>query len=285
MIEIFSRHYKRIIFAVLLIISFLLMTLDVQVDEDTTFLEKMIFELYYPFQQGVTWFIRSTIGMMNHYILLVDLTKENEMLHKEVQTLKKKLKLLEESSKENYRLRSMLGFSFATSMELISAEVLCRDSTSHFNSMFINKGSKDGIEYNMPVITDVGVVGKVVRVAPHVSQVQLLIDKMSCISAICKRTGDEGIVQGTGEDLLVMKSVAGESPIRIGDILYSSGYGSVYPRDLEIGTVVKIRREFQRMTKILYIQPAVNFVETLRVFVIKDENFRKVREILKAMER
>ena len=264
----------------MLIFSFLLMTLDVQVSEGTTFLEKVIYESYYPFQQGFTWVFRSIINISDRYVFLINLEEENRNLQKEVHYLKKQLELEQESSKENLRLRSMLDFSYGARMDLISSDVICHDSTTHFASIFINRGSKDGISYNMPVITDIGVVGKVIKVSYRVSQVQTIADKMSRISVKFKRTGDEGIVKGSGKDYLIMDFVQGESSIQIGDKLYTSGYGSIYPGDMEIGTVSEIKREFQKMTKTLIIHPSEKIEKVREVFVIRDKNFEEIRDIL-----
>jgi rod shape-determining protein MreC len=260
------------------------MTLDVRISDDTTFLEKMVYEIYSPFYNVVTWIIHGIQDSFDNYVFLINLRKENKELKYQIFKIEKELTLFEKSEKDNYKLKSMLNFSFSYPQSMIPAEVICWDATYHFNSIFINQGEESGIKYNMPVITDYGVVGKVISVSSHVAQVQLLIDKMSRISAIIKRTGEEGIVKGTGGDYLEMNYIPGESMVTIGDLLITSGYSTIYPKDLEIGKVIDIGYDSPSMTKVLSIEPSANFKKLTYVFIIVDENLSEVGNILEAEE-
>ena len=95
------------------------------------------------------------------------------------------------------RLAGLLNYTTsAENQEFVTADVIGRDQNAVIRSIIINRGSRDGIAIGMPVVTELGLVGRVIRVSADASQVQLITDENSAVSARLQTTRDEGSVIG-----------------------------------------------------------------------------------------
>ena len=144
-----------------------------------------------------------------------------------------------EIRKENERLRELLGISQSVTNKNIVAQIIGRDPDSLYSAITINKGSKQGIKKNMPVIAvqngDIGLVGKVVSVGPFTSQIMPIYDFQCNISARIQHTRDIGLVVGQGNSDVplqmqyIKKRVLNE--LQYGDVIVTSGENENYPKD------------------------------------------------------
>ena len=138
--------------------------------------------------------------------------------------------------------------------------------------MIIHVGTRNGIAKNMPVITPQGVVGFVADVFPDTARVQLLTDPRTSIGAIVQRPASRvaSVVRGNGnvptEPQFV--NVAKDADILEGDTLVTSGFGSIYPKGLPVGTIVSIHQDATDFVKYAVIRPAVDFSKLEEVFVV-----------------
>lgn len=138
--------------------------------------------------------------------------------------------------------------------------------------MVIDRGSDDGVAKDMPVITPAGVVGFISEVYPQSARVQLMLDPRTSVGAIVQRPESRvaSVVRGNGnvptEPQFV--NIAKEADILEGDTLVTSGFGSIYPKGLYIGTVVSIHQSDNNFVKYAVIRPAVDFDRLEEVFVI-----------------
>ena len=98
--------------------------------------------------------------------------------------------MVTELQKENYRLKEMLNFQEESPMEMVPAMVISRDPSQWFNTITLNRGSVDGIEQEMAVISPQGLVGMVSSVSRHSCQVILLTDPRLPASAMVQRSRD-----------------------------------------------------------------------------------------------
>lgn len=163
--------------------------------------------------------------------------------------------------------------------EKIGASVVNRNPTTWYRTLTLNRGSQDGIVPNAPVIGDLGIVGKIVSVTPTTSEVLLILDGEGQVSAsVHGSTGNStfGIVQGnyqrgsrlTAEGNLQML-FRREDNINAGDLVFTSGLGGVYPKDLPIGQVSEIQLDPSGLLKTAYIQPLVDFDSLEEVYIVK----------------
>ncbi len=198
-----------------------------------------------------------------------NLAEENRRLTREIDLLTAQLVELKEASLENERWRGLLSFKKRFAPRSLPALVIGRDPSNWSSTLLINKGRKDGLEVNMPVVSFKGVVGKTVEVGPSLTKVILITNPDFRIGAIVQRTREEGLICGTvDKKVCVMKYLPRESEVSAGDLVVSSGFGEVYPKGLLIGKVRSISVDPSQLYKNASISPAVNLSQLEEVLVI-----------------
>jgi rod shape-determining protein MreC len=186
-----------------------------------------------------------------------------------------------EIRKENERLRELLGISQTITNKNIVAQIIGRDPDSLYSAITINKGSRQGIKKNMPVIAvqngDIGLVGKVVSVGPFTSLIMPVYDFQCNISARIQHTRDLGLVVGQGnadvplQMQYIKKRVLNE--LQYGDVIVTSGENDNYPKDIIIGNITKIEPVEYDSSLLIEIMPLIDFarLESVMVVDIKSE--------------
>ncbi|MDR1177775.1 MAG: rod shape-determining protein MreC [Spirochaetaceae bacterium] len=184
-----------------------------------------------------------------------------------------------EIRQENNRLREQLGFSNILRYRHIPAQLIGRDPDNLFSALVINKGTRDLVRVNMPVIAfqdgAQALVGKVIQAAHMESLVMPLYDGSSFISARFAESRYEGIVEGQGNpDLpLVMRFIRKRAmdEISAGDVIVSAGLGGVYPMGLNIGRVSRILYQEYETSMGVELESAIDFSRLEYVFVLDAE--------------
>ncbi|MDD5085005.1 MAG: rod shape-determining protein MreC [Candidatus Omnitrophica bacterium] len=180
--------------------------------------------------------------------------KENAALRDEVSVLRGKLVKLEELAKENERLKAILAFKQASKARFIPAEVISRD-ISHFSSwVVLGKGRKDGIRPGMPIVTPLGLAGRVVATREHCARAIILTDVKSKVSGLAQRTRDLGVIEGNGCGL-IMRYLPLDSKLAVGDIVVTSGLGGIYPKGIQVGKVDSIATDKEALTLYAVVKP------------------------------
>lgn len=121
----------------------------------------------------------------------------------------------------------------------------------------------------MTVVTYLGMAGRIQEVTPNTSNVMLLSDPNMSVSAICQRSRQEGLVQGSLGGYLVMRYLPESSDIKLDDTIVTSGLNDTFPKGLLLGRVVELGKEFSGLNSFAIIKPAVNlsFIEEVLVIV------------------
>ena len=145
------------------------------------------------------------------------------------------------------RLAALLNFTQTNeTTRYLAAEIIANEASGLFNGMILNKGSRDGIMVGMPVVTELGLVGRIVAVRANFSQVLLITDANSSVSARLQSTRAQGSVSGSAANQLRMTFIPLNTSIQINDVILTSGLGGNFPGDLIIGRVESVRQfEFE----------------------------------------
>jgi rod shape-determining protein MreC len=209
---------------------------------------------------------------------------ELRALRKDYDALQKKLESytnLERGNaeliEENARLKAQLGFSAQIGYERIPATIVAKDPENNYATLVINKGIEDGVRKNMPVVAFQngvqGLVGRVLEVGHGTSIVVPLYDASSYIASRLASSRYEGLVSGQGgrDDPLVMKFVKkrAKDEIQYGDLVVTSGYESIYPPDIAVARVSKVKALDYQTSLDVELEPVLDFSKLEYVFVIK----------------
>ncbi len=185
---------------------------------------------------------------------------ENEALKREMLTLKSDVLLLEHLDQENQRLRQLLGSPFIRDERKMVASVMAVDSDPYTHQVMIDKGRSDGVYEGQPVINERGIVGQVVYVGAHNSQVLLLIDSSHGIPVQVVRNDIRVIATGTGSvNQVQLENVPSNTDIEVGDLLVTSGLGGRFPEGYPVGYVTDFSFDNQRPFAEVKARSAVQF--------------------------
>lgn len=183
-----------------------------------------------------------------------------------------------ELREENKRLKEQLGFSQEIPYQRIAARIVAKDPENLYSTITIDKGFSEGIRKNMPVIAlqdgMEGLVGRVIEVGRGTSKIVPLYDSKSFVAArFSGGSRTEGLVGGQGapDDPLVMRFVKKrmKDEIQFGDLVVTTGYESIYPAEISVGRVKKVR-VLDYLTSIdIELDPVLDFSRIEYVFIIR----------------
>jgi rod shape-determining protein MreC len=212
-------------------------------------------------------------GFGKYFGSIKALNEENKALIDENAALKEQLAQAELLERENERLRDYLDMKNKyPSFAMEEGMVISHSSGNYITNFTLNRGTLQGIAPNMPVVTKDGIVGYVVEVGLNWCMVSTLIETATSVGAYIPRSEVVGIVSGDysmrAEGTCKIGYIDATADVQIGDTVYSSGTGSVYPADLKIGTVTSIEVDEYNRTLVATVTPAVDFSELKWVMVI-----------------
>jgi rod shape-determining protein MreC len=236
-------------------------------DEPSLF-HQVVTEFISPMQKGLANSRKNFSSLWENYLSIVNTSKENAILKKQISRLESDLTTMEEMRKENLRMKRLLNFSDDQPYKKIMAQVVGWDSSNEFKVIRLNKGSIHGIKPMSPVITDHGLVGYVYRVTQNYSDVLSILDQNNRVDVVVERTRTHGIVEGIFNFKCVLKYITRNEPVEVGDKLITAGVGGIYPKGLKVGMITDISRENFGMTLSIEVVPSVDFHKLEEVLVL-----------------
>ena len=265
-----GSHKNQIVLVILIVLSILVATFQFRQDEGqilSTIHENLLL-VFAPIQKGVVTLIRPLTDIARSVQELGTLRQENQALRAEVADLQMESTRLQEVEAENRELRRLLGAPARQKFETVLATVIGRSSTIWRAIIVIDKGLDHGIEVNMPVIADQGLVGKVTTVSRNAAEVQLIIDLQSSVGGRGLSTRARGIVEGNMTNILKFNYVPKDSQVKKGERIVTSGYGGIYPRGILIGKVSQVEERRYDFYQQIEIVPFVDFDALEKVLII-----------------
>jgi rod shape-determining protein MreC len=262
-----SRHRSLVLLTGVILAQVVLLAVQIKKDSQGRMIRVWAVGAVSPFERGGSWGVGRVQDTWRHYFALQNTSRENERLRHENDELKLQLSQLQGKAAESERLAALLHFREAHhSNPMIGARVIGVSVGTASRTVDIDRGSRDGVRRNMPVITPDGVVGKVIEVYATTSQILLLTDKESGIGAMLAESRIQSPVGGNGEPLLVMKYVANDDTVKNGETVVTSGMDRIFPRDLPLGTVVEVKAG--NPFKQIRVKPSANLERLEEVIVL-----------------
>ena len=235
------------------------------------FIENTTSAIFIPVQNAFV-FLKNKINKDDQQISDIDkLKEENKNLKEENGKLKEAERELEILKSENNTLKDYLNLKNKyTDYSTVPAYIIERSYSNYDKIIIINVGKKDGIEVNMPVISETGLVGHVISVTDNTAKVQTIIDTGSTVSATISTAQDSILVNGTlsNSQLIKASSIPAEATILQGDEVVTSGLGGIYPKGILIGTIKEVVNTKNELDRYANIETATNFSTLETVLVI-----------------
>jgi len=229
-----------------------------------------------PFRWVATVMTNAVTGFGKYFSSIDELTEQNEALKQENATLKEQLSHANLIEKENDRLREYLSMkSEYPSFSFEEGMVIGREASNYVTVLTLNRGTVHGIEENMPVVTEEGIVGCVSEVGLTWCKVSTILETARSVGVYLPRNQASGILSGDYSmkvdglcKLTFVEVDAKNADVQPGDAVYSSGMGSVYPPDMKVGEIVSVEIDNVSRTLVASVRPTVNFSEPDYMMII-----------------
>lgn len=237
-----------------------------------SYIESAVNSIIMPIQNGLTYLKNKLAGNDQFFTSVSTLKSENEELKKKNSELEQSLRELEIIKSENATLKEYVNLTDKyKDYQTIPAYVINKNISNYNNLFVINVGKKDGIDVNMTVIADKGLVGHIVSVSENTAKVQTIVDTASNVSATITTSRDSIICTGIlREQKLRAMYIPTDASLVMGDSIETSGMGGIYPKGIHIGNIEQIVNTGNITDRYAVIDTAVDFDKVETVLVIKN---------------
>jgi rod shape-determining protein MreC len=249
---------------------------------NTQAVENLILKPVTPVQDHLSGLTNDFSDLIQIFRDLKELRHRNEELQDLAGSLMIENVRLKELESENETLRQLLQFTQANPTYTyraaeVAGHVIGQDPSNLLRFIIIDVGTDDGVARGMPVVTDRGLVGRIVEVSSGSSKVLLITDVSSSVNAIVQSSRATGIVEGKSGGGLVMKYIPQPVTVNVGDIILTSGLGATFPKRLVIGQVTAVHKRDIELFQQVEIKPTVDFDRLEIVLVIT--NFEPIEVV------
>jgi rod shape-determining protein MreC len=276
-----SVRSSRLLLLGLVLAHLLAISRQVDAGGGRSLLAALLFGALSPLQRLAGGSVRGVVDAWESYFALRGVGEENRRLKERLGELETSLQRLRQDAQEAGGLRELLELRRSLPLATVPAEVVARDGVPWARSLTLDRGSRDGLALNAPVLCPAGVVGRVVEVGPTAARVQLLLAHDSGAGVIIERTRVSGVVSGQVESAgdpagregargnsaeLVMKYVPAVADVAAGDVVVTSGMDGIYPKGLLVGRVAALGPASGLFREVL-VTPAAEIDRVERVLV------------------
>ncbi|WP_283573624.1 rod shape-determining protein MreC [Ligilactobacillus aviarius] len=275
---------KLVITMVSLIIAFLLIAFSIFVRNDRStpsFIQNIGNSAAGVVDKVVNAPVEGISRMTGSVSNLTDTYQENAQLKKKLDSMNALQVENETLKQENKQLKQQLSLNKSlTSYTDISTYVISRSPSTWQNQIVISKGSNAGITKGSAVVSDKGLIGRVMEVNKNNSKVELVTTQDDAADRFAVQLIDNngqtvnGLITGydTDTNLLVMGQITSKENVKKGTQVITSGLGGTTPKGLFVGTVEKVVNQQAGLPTKIYIKPAADMTNLNVVTVAKRQD-------------
>lgn len=268
-----NRIHPKLLYISLSVLCVLLVGFSFKFSDELSSVKTALGNIMTPMQKGINKVGGYLSDKMDLLTSKEELLQENEALKQKLDALSYDNKILagENSALENYRELYKLDKKYPEYPK-VAATVISRDGNNWFHVFTIDKGTADGVEVDMNVISGNGLVGIVSEASSHYAKVRAIIDDKSNVSAMFADTGETCIVKGNMESIyngyIDVEMISNTAKIKEGDEVVTSHVSDKFLQGLTVGYIKDIQAEDSSLTKTAHLVPVVAFDQLENVLVI-----------------
>ena len=268
-----SKITKALLIALLLISG--IMAYAASTGQLTALPQNIMGALAVPFQKATSSIGNKIDAWTDRSLNIDSIIEENEQLKRELAIMRSKQNEYDRIALENKEYKKLLNITDdIQQFETLGASVIGRDGMDKFYSFTIDKGTRHGVAVNDVVISADGLIGMVVETGANFAKVSTILSPAVNVGCIAGSERDVGISSGSYNlsqgEVCVMNYLPKDTKVKAGDIVSTTGYGTVFPKDLIIGTVESVDIEDSGNSKYATVKPAADIENVKIVFVITD---------------
>ena len=231
-----------------------------------------------PIQKVAYSINRGVKNFVDFFLNFSEVRSENRELVSENNKLKNKLVEYSDLEAENERLKKILDFKGQRdNYDYVVTNIIGVSGAGILDGYIVDKGTDQGVQKGMVVISAEGLVGQVSSVGSNWSIIQCIINENIAVSVMGEASRDNtGILKGykgnKDENLTIVDNLPMDSNIKEGEVILTSGLGKVYPKEIRVGEVLSVEEDKVKVMKRAVVKPYVDFnkLEELVIVVPKD---------------
>ena len=223
---------------------------------------------FFSFSNEVSGAVNAQVTNVTEYISLKQI---NEELAEENTALKEKIKSAYLDTAESFN--PFFDTAYEQQFSYTRAKVISASVNKLQNFLMINKGSKNGIERDMGVLSPSGVAGIVTEVSPNYATVMTLLHTQMSLSTAVDRTGYFGLLSWDGQsyDRIQLEDIPAHVDLLYGDTLVTQGAGGIFPPGQKIGFVTDWEELKGSRFYLINAEPATDFKKIRHVYIVKNK--------------
>jgi rod shape-determining protein MreC len=268
--NIISRYRNVSVLVAILFAQVLLLGVQVKRSEEnrsTRLIRVWAVNAITPFEKVIVRAQSGTAGVWHEYFYLRGVRQENRELKQQIERMQLEQVRLNNDAEQSHRLQALMGFKEQFISQTVAAQVIGSSGSEGSRVIYIDKGTSDGMDKDMPVITADGVVGKVLHVFRSSSQVLLIDDQTSGVGTILEQSRLQGVLKGTRDGEIILDKIMNDEPVQSGEKVLTSGGDEIFPKGLLVGTVANAYHGPEAFLAIK-IKPAADLARLEEVLVI-----------------
>ncbi len=239
-------------------------------------LKKIFFYVFSPVINVTEDTVSAAEGISSKAYRLLSAYQENTVLREEMKNALHWKNEYDRLIEENKRLHQLLQLKERLLYSTVAVRIIARDPHSWYQTVIIDKGSRDKIHLNQPIIAvqdgKEGVVGRIAEVSSSSAKVLLLTDSLSAVAADVQRSGINGVLIGRNEDQLSLNFVTSDADIQKNDLLVTSSVGEIFPPGLALGKIEKIVVNKYQIFQTISVRPTLDFHRLHELLVLITNN-------------
>jgi rod shape-determining protein MreC len=272
-VHLFRRFRDAVVCIVLLALPFFVLRANLTDPSRMNAVDRFILELSAPIQYGTSQLAQGISAILQEYVYLVEVKRDNDRLRADNQRLLEDNHHLASAATENRRLRRLLQLRDELRGNLLSAQVIGKEVSPYFRvtRIRLDRGERAHVRPGMPVLSADGLVGQIRRAFSQYADVLLTADKTSAIDVVIQRNGARGMLKGTGAEdnyICTLEQLSRDDDVKPGDVVVTSGLGQRFPASILVGHIKEVvKREFGLYQEATVV-PAVQFSRLEEVLVL-----------------
>lgn len=238
--------------------------------------EQVISTVTYPFVTAANAISNGVNGFIDKWVNADTYKAQNDELRELVTQMYERSADYEALQKENEQLREMLQLS-KEHKDLVFSEpcgIIARNANDMYGGFTINQGSSTGLSLNDPVITSVGLIGRVTDIAPNYAKVSTILSSQVNVGVYTMRTKATGVIENSTstaeQGLCLMSQILKDADVDPGDVIVTAGQSGLFPEGIIVGTVKEVYDDPNGLSKHALIEPAEDCFAITTVYAVVD---------------
>ena len=275
---------KHILIIIIIIIIVILAIFSFTLKEDRQLnkFESLVKDTTTGIQKVILYPFNFIFNKIDDYKELVNIREKYQKLLPEVNRIDSLMTENIELRKQLEAMKDELDIDYTINgYDYLNATVISRNVSYWYNTMTIDKGTYNGVEVDMVVVSSHGLIGKVVSTTTFTSDVKLLTtsDTNNKISVAISNGKSKlyGLIKDYNykNNYLEVEGISNTESVSIDDYVYTSGLGGIFPSGILIGTVEEITTDEYDLAKIINVKLSVDFDNINYVAILKRKEIEK----------